>query len=513
MRRVPTMRSPTARAHPLDVLAAWPHDRAVMMLHSGRVHPQRARWSIIAPPSGWLRVVDGQSTLIGDARDRFTPDHDPLHDLDAALRSTARSHREIARGVELPFHGGWIGYLSYELGSLIEPCARSRASPWPVIELAHCPAAIVFDHVHRTWHLTGEGDGEALDELESILHQASSRASSVERRLEDRAEADYALGDLQPLVPRDKHVRAITRALEYIAAGDIYQANITQQWACEFFGSPRALAIDAFRRARPWYGAYLEGASIDPSHAAVAPRHPAALCMSGHGGPRRSAIISLSPELFLEVDPGTGVVTTRPIKGTLPASRPVCELIDSAKDAAELHMIVDLMRNDLGRVCEYGSVQVIEPRGIETHPTVHQGVAEITGRLRAGVGAADLLRATFPGGSVTGVPKIRAMQIIDELEQHARGPYCGAIGYFSDCGRSALSIAIRTLMLRGDIERAAAAESRGHVSWRGRIEYGAGGGIVADSVPQLECDECLVKCRVLTELIAASREPAAAPAR
>ena len=359
--------------------------------------------------------------------------------------------------------------------------------------------------------MVGEGDAGVQEELAAILQ----RADSIRRSCDDSAASGFSpgfpgfsLGELTSRVSRAEHARSIQQALEYIAAGDIYQANITQRFCCDFAGSPRGLAIEALRRAQPWYGAYLESA------------HTMGERLESRGaGSGRAALISLSPELFLDVDASARRVTTRPIKGTRPAARPVLELIESTKDAAELHMIVDLMRNDLGRVCQYGSVQVIEPRMIETHPTVHQGVGEITGRLREGVSATDLLRATFPGGSVTGVPKIRAMQVIDELEPGERGPYCGAIGYFSDCGRWTLSIAIRTMMLRGwaaGVAGPRAANDRDHdraASIEGAIEYSAGGGIVADSKADQEYEECLVKCRVLRDLIDSSREPAASPAR
>ncbi|MEE8153446.1 MAG: chorismate-binding protein, partial [Phycisphaerales bacterium] len=161
-----------------------------------------------------------------------------------------------------------------------------------------------------------------------------------------------------------------------------------------------------------------------------------------------------------------------------------------------LHMIVDLMRNDLGRVCEYGSVRVPQSRAIETHPTVHQGVAEITGSLRADVTLGRLLGATFPGGSVTGAPKIRAMQIIDELESICRGPYCGAIGWISDHGFTRLNMAIRTIALTGRRKTGA---------WDkmvGTLDYGVGGGIVADSQPIAEYRETLDKAAVLRLVLA-----------
>jgi anthranilate/para-aminobenzoate synthase component I len=195
-------------------------------------------------------------------------------------------------------------------------------------------------------------------------------------------------------------------------------------------------------------------------------------------------LISNSPELFLKVD-ANRKVTTRPIKGTRPRREGMeKELLDSIKDQAELNMIVDLERNDLGRVCEIGSVKVTNPREIETHPTVYHGVATIEGQLRNDVGLVELLRATFPGGSVTGAPKIRAMEIIEELEPVRRGPYCGAIGYISADGQMQFNIAIRTIVVTG---------AKAYVS--------VGGGIIADSNPKDEYEETLVKARALFDVL------------
>ncbi|MEM1213940.1 MAG: anthranilate synthase component I family protein, partial [Planctomycetota bacterium] len=198
-------------------------------------------------------------------------------------------------------------------------------------------------------------------------------------------------------------------------------------------------------------------------------------------------LISASPELFLELNADRRV-TTRPIKGTRPAQTPTEQLRDSLKDQAELNMIVDLLRNDLGRVARFGSVRVAQPRTIESHPTVHHAVATVQAQLRPGLGLVDLIRATFPGGSITGAPKIRAMQIIDELEPVRRGPYCGAVGLID--GPSAwLNITIRTALVEQD------------PAGRGRLDFSVGGGIVADSDPAAEQQECLDKAAALLDVL------------
>jgi para-aminobenzoate synthetase component 1 len=320
---------------------------------------------------------------------------------------------------------------------------------------------MVFDHAANQWYAVGDVRGILRDLSATPIESEPSRSM-------------YEVSSFKPAIEESSYCSMAARAIEFIRAGDIFQANIAQRFTATFEGSTRSIAVDSLARNEPWYGAYLEIAGDEP--------------------PTQS-ITSLSPELFLQFDPLTRKVTTRPIKGTRSSTTNVRELLQSAKDAAELHMIVDLMRNDLGRVCEIGSVQVPHARIIETHPTVHHGVGEVTGTLRGDVSAGRLLRATFPGGSITGAPKIRAMQIINELERERRGPYCGAIGFISDCGRMSLNIAIRTMLLHGQPEPGA---ETGRVA--GSIDYWAGAGIVADSDPRAEYRECLQKAAVLGSL-------------
>jgi anthranilate/para-aminobenzoate synthase component I len=197
-------------------------------------------------------------------------------------------------------------------------------------------------------------------------------------------------------ITRADYERMVARAVELVRAGDIIQANIAQRFSARWTGSPRAVMRAALQAATPRYGAYLE----TPTH----------------------ALVGMSPELFLDVDRRAGTAVTRPIKGTRAFHEDPAELMASAKEAAELHMIVDLMRNDLGRIAVAGGVRVDASRALESHATVHHCVAEISARLRPGITATEILRATFPPGSVTGAPKVRAMQVIDELEPCARGP-------------------------------------------------------------------------------------------
>ena len=443
-------------ATPLEVAATWPIDRPLIMLHSGRPHKRWARWSVLAEPTGFYRF-DGRSHWIGRSSPAPGVDfsHDPLRDLDALTTATSTQSDQ-----RLPFVGGWIGCFGYDLGRWIEPAASDGPPPaddrsWPLIELAYCPNALVFDNLLGEWHVVGDVPIEALVTAQNL---------DVET---------FIAGPMTSSVSPDEYLKVVSDTIDYIAAGDIFQANVTQRLSGSFEGSTRALGRSALALSQAWYGAYLE---LPPGR----------------------CIVSLSPELFLDTDFESRAVTTRPIKGTRPITVDARELLESPKDAAELHMIVDLMRNDLGRVCEYGTVRVPQARVIETHPTVHQGVAQITGLLRADVSLGQLLGATFPGGSVTGAPKIRAMQIIDELERVCRGPYCGAIGWISDGGVVRLNIAIRTIALSGRRE----ADVWSKLS--GTLDYGVGGGIVADSVPIAEYRESLDKAAVLRLVLADS---------
>ena len=457
-----------AASHAGDGGGAW---RPRFVLHSGRLHKRWARWTILAEPVAMLSHEAGRTqwrVLRDGPWVAAMPSlaHDALVDLERLAPAGPIGRDAIdsrGDGSCPPFAGGWIGYLSYDLGKRIEPKATHRRDSggkegvavggWPLWVWGYCPSAWVYDHRHRCWSRVGT---EGTRSADVTADEAGENAPPSSWRFHH---GGYRLGALTPSRPRGEIERAVRRAIDYIGAGDIFQANIAQRFTAPFGGDPRAIFAAAMERSPAWYGACLE---IDEGR----------------------AIVSLSPELFLEVDPATRRVLTRPIKGTARSGESAALLAASEKDRAELSMIVDLMRNDLGRVCEYGSVKVSQARAIETHPTVHHGVATVEGTLRTGTSFVDLVRATFPGGSVTGAPKIRAIQIIDELEGFPRGPYCGAIGYVSASGHVGLSIAIRTLLIDGD-----------------EATYWTGAGIVADSDPAREYDEMLAKGAVVRDLV------------
>ncbi len=379
--------------------------------------------------------------------------------------------------------GGWFGWLGYRLGARIErlPAGPPRPVALPDFHLAY------YDHVLRR-----DADGrwwfEALVTAQREAALAARHGALLARLTEAGAPAGAPAGPdaaAEPAQPgplrlsaehRAHHLAAVRDCRRRIAAGEIYQANLCLRLEGRWAGT----ASELFTRA-------LE--TLDPPHAA--------LFQMPWGG-----LVSLSPELFLRRSGRD--VRTAPIKGTIAraaddgaAERARAVLEASGKDAAEHVMIVDLMRNDLGRVCEYGSVLAARPPVVEPHPGLWHLVSPVTGTLRAGAGDGDLLRATFPPGSVTGAPKVQAMHVIAALEPTGREAYTGAIGFASPLAGLELNVAIRTLELRD-----------------GRVWMGAGGGIVADSDPERELDEALVKARPIaaaigTEVIV-EQEPAPA---
>jgi para-aminobenzoate synthetase / 4-amino-4-deoxychorismate lyase len=362
--------------------------------------------------------------------------------------------------------GGWFGWLGYRLAGRIEriPVGPPRPVPMPDFHLAY------YDHVLRL-DADGQWWFEALA-TEPRRSELAARRRHLGRLLREAPVPSRRSSIDGPPVLRlsraaaAHHLAAVASCRERIAAGEIFQANLCVRLEAEFQGTAAQLLVRALTEVQPVYAA-----SFDTPHGSVA---------------------SLSPELFLRRN-GDDVVTG-PIKGTAPrdpdpavAAGQLAGLRASAKDAAEHVMIVDLMRNDLGRVCAYGSV--IAPRlpTAEAHPGLWHLVSCVRGRLWPDVGNGDLLRATFPPGSVTGAPKVQALRVIGESELTGREVYTGAIGYASPVAGLELSVVIRTLELR-----------------HGRLWLGAGGGIVADSDPRRELEEALVKARPIAAAIGSS---------
>ena len=359
----------------------------------------------------------------------------------------------------LPFVGGWIGFVSYEAGPAIEglKCTTKRDLPLPLVRFCLYDSVAIYDHRAGQWYLTAVAWPRGTVRRPPVADRLRAlRELLATARLKENIPIPTPITEpFTPNMSPRAYFARVERAKRYISAGDIYQVNLTQRFTTRTQASPLAL----YRRLR----------RTSPSP------HGALLLWDD------MAVLSSSPELFLELRDGH--VVTRPIKGTRPRGGDRradavqrSELIHSEKDRAELTMIIDLLRNDLGRVCSFGSVHVTDADQIEEHPTVFHRVATIEGDLEPRCNWLDLLRATFPGGSVTGAPKIRAMQIIDELEPTARGVYCGSIGWIGLDGSMSMNIAIRTMVQVGDVVHAC-----------------AGGAIVADSTPAEEYEEIIAK--------------------
>jgi len=397
---------------------------------------------------GCAIVRDGRTTIIG---------------VEPSVVRTASGDGAFAVLREVDTAGFWIGFCSYDLGRAIE-----RVIPRPIDGAAVGSAIpdVAFARYDTRLVVTDDGDVEVIGDgpvrarLEAALRAAERETDSPLCALESWTSS----------LDRVDHAAACEQVLELLRAGECYQVNVTRQLTADRAPDPISL-YDSLARVNP------------------APH--AALITLGPVKPG-FAVVSASPELFLRVErraDGVRVVETRPIKGT--GTDPGA-LVASAKDRAENVMIVDLARNDLGRVCEYGSVQVPALFEVEAHPGLFHLVSTVSGRLRADVDLAGLVRAAFPPASVTGAPKPRVMQAIEDLEPVRRGVYCGAIGWVDgDRGRAELAVAIRTFTIAG-----------------GRTHLGVGGGIVADSQPDEEWVETELKAARL--LVAAGASVVAA---
>jgi len=361
--------------------------------------------------------------------------------------------RATGRTSELPFTGGWFVFLGYELASAIEPTIGNLATDpdWPVALATRFPAAIISDHARDETWLIAELPGR------KFLKQMRADVDSVQPAVRPSWSVLEADED-----DPDRFLDGVARTLEYIRAGDVFQVNLSRAWSAR---------LD---RPVPSWALYQHLCRTNPSPFA-------GLCTIGPA----QAVISSSPERLVQVHDRT--VTTRPIAGTYPRGQTEAEdrelseqMLMHPKERAEHIMLIDLERNDLGRICRPGSVRVDELMTVETYRHVHHIVSSVRGTLRDDITPAQVIRAVFPGGTITGCPKVRCMQIIQELENEPRNAYTGSMGYINRDGSMDLNILIRTLWQHGD-----------------RVDWRAGAGIVADSIPARELDETRAKARGL----------------
>lgn len=432
------------------------------------VHAALGRWSYVAAdPHRLFTVRDGRAFVDGEPLDEAP--------LDALRRLLAVVPRADEDADLPPFAGGAIGFVAYDFGRRLERLpAPAEAEPVPEIALGFYDTFLAFDHRDRRARLISTGRPES--DPAARRRRAEARADAFEAHLARPASPRRAPEprlDFRPTIDRATHEARVAAAVEHVLAGDIFQVNLAQRFVAE---TPEGFDPLAFhgvlRRVNPApFSAFLDFGEV--------------------------VIASSSPERFLEIRDGR--VETRPIKGTaaragdpVEDARLAARLAESEKDRAENVMIVDLMRNDLARVCDDASIEVPVLCGVESYAGIHHLVSVVTGRLAPGRDAVDALAAAFPGGSITGAPKIRAQEIITELEGVARGVYCGSIGWFGHDGAMDLDIAIRTVVFRD-----------------GRATVSVGGGITALSKPAEEWEETLVKAARILE--AARGEARSAP--
>ena len=352
----------------------------------------------------------------------------------------------------LPFSGGWFLLAGYETARWIEPSLRLPDSPFrlPDFLAVHCPAAIICDRERGVTALVSEAKFELINYMKNILHD-------IDGELFDEKES-IAFGAVED--SPEGFMAGVERIRHYLLDGHVFQVNLSRAWRAAL--RPGRTYRDAYRRLRRRNPSPFAGLAV----------------VDG------VAVLSSSPERLVHAE--NGWVQTRPIAGTRPRvagdddATMRAQLIGSLKERAEHVMLIDLERNDLGRVCEPGSIEVSELMALESYAHVHHIVSNVRGRLRPEVTPRDILRAVFPGGTITGCPKVRAMQIIAELEGVGRGPYTGAMGYLSNCGRLDTNILIRSLVVQD-----------------GEVSFRAGAGIVADSQPLAELAETRAKARGL----------------
>ena len=437
---------------PADVLGQAEKHVGSILLDSASQGYGFGRFSIFAcfPRKEIAAYGDRIEVISTDGTEVFHGD--PLEYLRSELGSPMDA---VSPKREMPLYGGALGYFAYDFGRRLRKSTLGfdgeRKSP--DLRFYLYDAVLVWDHSTGELFLARTsrkaGASEAGERLKSILDESRSAPDAI----------DFEVGLLSSKLSREDYLEKVERVRLLILEGEIYQANLSRGYAASFIGSSAAF----YRRLRTDnpapYSAYMNFGD--------------------------EVILSTSPERFLHCR--NGLVNTRPIKGTRPRGRNrdeqsslERELASSEKDRAELLMIVDLERNDLGRVCEIGSVEVDNLFALETYASVIHQTASVSGRLAKGKDALDCLGAMFPGGSITGAPKIRAMEALDAIESESRGIYTGSIGYLGSGGLADFNIAIRTLRIA-----------------EGRVAFNVGGGIVWDSVREFEYDETLHKAEAI----------------
>jgi anthranilate synthase component I len=439
----------------IDFLAVHRLDpiRYPLLLESSATGSTQGRWDILLASSGESLQLDDD----GLTRDRTGAVQDG--DFLSALDRQWQAHSVPQGESEWPFRGGWALYLGYGLAAQVEPVLAlgHERSGWPVALALRCPAALLRDH--RTGACIAIAEAAHAGLLDTLVDDCSSaRGLSM-----PQWQPPVSIDEDDP----DAFLAGVVRVLDYLAAGDVFQVNLSRQWRARFARTLDPASL--FARLRTHNPAPFAGLFVHGAH----------------------AVVSASPERLVSVRGDT--VETRPIAGTCPrfdgdddVAR-IDALVGHPKERAEHVMLIDLERNDLGRICEPGSIEVDELMGVESYPHVHHIVSNVRGRLRPSVTPGEVVRAVFPGGTITGCPKVRCMQIIAELEACSRGAYTGAFGWLNRDGDMDLNILIRGAEVDGDT-----------------LRFRTGAGIVADSDPVRELDETRAKARGMLHALGVS---------
>ena len=431
-----------------DILLKLRDQKYLMFLDSSKFHKKFGRYSIL--------VCNPIHVLKSKNKEIFWDDNlleceDPFEVLQEKLDLFKQIYKS-----DLPFIGGFVGFFGYDLKAFIEklPAKAEDDIKMPDLFLGLYPGGLVIDHLEKVVYLTDA----------DIDHRGNERIEAYKSILESKKSVhkiqyEYSKGPVTSNFTKDDYLIGIQKVKDYIRSGDIYQANFTQRFSCPIQGHPFDLYQELRKNNPAPFSSYIDFGT-------------------GH-------ICSSSPERFIEVR--NGIIQTRPIKGTMPRYKdPVKDeesknmLINSKKDQSELLMIVDLERNDLSKIAQTGTVKVPELFKLESYETVHHLVATVEANIDPSYSVTDLIKATFPGGSITGTPKIRAMEVIDELEPTARALYTGSIGYIDFNQNLDLNIVIRTFICKDN-----------------QAYFQAGGGIVWDSSLEAEYQESLDKAIAL----------------
>jgi para-aminobenzoate synthetase component 1 len=452
---------------PLDLFTPLANEPWAIWLDSGQSGHIDACFDILVWQPEVTLCTYGDETIIHHKKTNKSAvsKEDPLSLLENIQQQILE--KSASSDQELPFLGGSLGYFAYDLGRRFEklPEQAEQDINLPEMAVGIYAQAIIFDHKRKQYFL--------ICQEEKRLELTLFIEKMINKKLSKRTEQESFVlaSNWQSNIDKASYIEKFNQVQQFLSSGDCYQINLSQRFSANYQGSEFQAYIALRSENKAPFSAFIRL--------------------------ENTAILSVSPERFLQLSQGR--VQSKPIKGTMPRSsnkqqdeKNAQQLANSVKDRAENVMIVDLLRNDISKVCKANSVVVPKLFDIESFPAVHHLVSTVEGQLAEQYNACDLLRGAFPGGSITGAPKIRAMEIIEQLEPHRRSIYCGSVGYISNCGTMDTSITIRTLICQKSEEK----------SSQGKIYCSAGGGLVADSIATSEYQETFDKVNRILPVLA-----------